>query len=106
MINRIRVWWQVLLINLRVRLIAAAAMSESWERVRIKTAGLPASRTYEYVGRHSVAIVHKRVEMLVRQNPAIDGSSANLLIVKATERVNRQMLRKLAKGSRVALRVA
>jgi hypothetical protein len=106
MFNRIRKWWQVLLISLRVRLIAAAAMSESWERVRIKTAGLTTPRAYEYVGRHSVAIVHKRVELLVRRNPAIDSSAANLLIVKASERVNRQLLRMIAKESRVRLRAA
>src|SRR4029078_5461266 len=106
MFNRIRKWGQSFAIQLRVRRIAFAAMRESWEKVRIKTAGLPAPRASEYVVRHSAAIVHKRLESLVRENPSIDGSAANLLIVKASERLNRQLLRRLSKGWRARLRVA
>ena len=75
-------------------------------KVRIKTAGLPVPRASEYVGRHAVAIVHKQVELFVRHNPTIDGGTANLLIVKASERLNRQLLRKLAKEPRIRLRAA
>ena len=104
MINQIRKWWLIILIQLRVRRIAAVAMCESWPKVRIKTTGLPVPRAYEYVGRHSVAIVHKQVELFVRRNPTIDGGTANLLIVAASERLNRQLLRKLAKEPRFRLR--
>jgi hypothetical protein len=106
MINRIRKWWQYILIQLRVRSIAFLAMRESWEKVRLRTAGLPMPRAFEYVERHSAAIVHKRVELLLRRNPAIDGCEANLLIVKASERLNHQLLRRLSRGSRAKLRVA
>ena len=106
MFNLIRKWWLIILIKLRVRRIAAVALSESWPKVRIKAAGLPVPRAYEYVGRHSVAIVHKQVELFVRHHPTIDGSTANLLIVKASQRLNRQLLCKLAREPGARLRVA
>jgi hypothetical protein len=106
MVNYIRKWLQIILIKLRVRRIASAALSEAWPKVRIKTAGLPALAACEYVSRHSAAIVHRQVELLVRRHPAIDGSAANVLIVRASERLSRQLLRKLASASRSARRVA
>src|SRR5437868_1018824 len=77
MFHRIRKWWQFILLHLRVRKIASSAMSDSWPKVRIKVAGLPTLAANEYVGRHSAAVVHRRVELLVRQNPAIDAGAAN-----------------------------
>ncbi len=106
MINLIRKWLQIILTQLRVRKIASAALSETWPKVRIKTAGLQPLAACEYVNKHSAAIVHRQVELLVRRNPAIDGSAANLLIVQASERLSRQLLRRLAHQSRAARRVA
>ena len=104
MIQRIQKWWQFILIRMRVRKVVSIAFSESWPKVRIKTAGLPTLAASEYVGKHSAAIVHRHVELLVRSNPTMDGGSANTIMVKASERLSRQLLRRVAKQSRAAFR--
>lgn len=104
--NQIRKLFQFLLIKLRVRTIVAAAITESWPKVRVKTAGLTTLAASDYVGRHAAATVHRHVELLMRRNPAIDGIVANVLIVKASERVSRQLLRKVASESRTLRRAA
>src|SRR6187200_1154950 len=106
MFNRIVKWWQFVLLHLQVRKIAFSAMSDTWPKVRIKVAGLPAFAACEYVGRHSAAVVHRRVELLVRQNPAIDASTANVLIVKASSQLSRQLMRKVTRQYRTTRRAA
>jgi hypothetical protein len=98
--------WQVILIRLRVWRIASVAMRESWDKERIKTAGLPASRAFKYIERHTAAVVHKRVALLLRRDPSIDGGAATFMIVRASERLNRQLLRSVCKGTRAKLRAA
>src|SRR6478735_8359562 len=106
MFTRIRTWWQLLLLHLRVRSITASAMSESWPKVRLKVVGLPTLAASEYVGRHSAAVVHRRVEVLVRHNPAIDTGAANALIVKASTHLSRQLMRRVARECRIVRRAA
>ena len=106
MFNHIRKLFQYILIRLRLRTIVSAAITESWPKVRVKTAGLTKLAAYDYVGRCSAATVHRQVELLMRRNPAIDGIVANVLIVKASERVSRQLLRKVASESRGMRRAA
>jgi len=106
MFRLIQTWWQVVLIRFRVHGIASAALRETWGKVRAKTVGLPKLQSVEYISRHSAAVVHRKVELLVRKNPKIDGGTANILIVKASNRLSRQLLRKLACESRTLRRAA
>lgn len=106
MIQLIQKWWQLILIRFRVSGIASAAMQECWAKVRVKTAGLPTPQSVAYINRYTASIVHRKVESIVRSNPKIDGGTANLLIVKASERLSRQLLRRLANEPRALRRAA
>jgi len=106
MFRIIQIWWRVVVIKFQVCKIASAAMRESWDKVRTKTAVLTRLQSLEYIGKHSAAIVHRKVELLVRENPNIDSGTANMLIVRASDRLNRQMSRRLTSKSRILRRAA
>jgi hypothetical protein len=100
MTDEILSWWQNFLTLRRANKIAAAALDECWMKVRAKAASLAPAEVPDYVRQTSGALVHRRVDSLVRDNPSIDGRSANRLIVKATNRLARRILQRLAKQMR------
>jgi hypothetical protein len=82
---------------LQANRIATAALEECWLKVRSKAAILPSFERADYVRMHVAPLVQEYVDNLVRKNPAIPGSAANQLVVKATERLVRRLLWRLGK---------
>jgi hypothetical protein len=81
-------------------------MEECWTKVRLKAASLAPSEVADYMRKHSATVVHRHVDSLVHDSPAIDGSTANQLIVKATERLVSRLSERLAKQKRRVPRAA
>jgi len=100
MTNEILSWWQSFLTRRRANKIAAAELDECWMKVRAKAARLTPAEVPDYIRQNSGALVHRHVDTLVRENPSIDARSANRLIVKATDRLARRILQRLAKQTR------
>jgi hypothetical protein len=100
MTNEILSWWQNFLTLRRANKIANAVLEECWLKVRAKAASLRPAEVADYIRQNSGALVHRQVDSLVRDNPSIDGRSANRLIVKATDRLVRRILQRLAKQTR------
>lgn len=100
MTNEIFSWWQRILTRHRANKIASAALEECWMKVRAKAVRLTPEEVPDYIRQNSGALVHRQVDSLVRDDPSIDGRSANRLIVKATDRLARRILQRLAKQTR------
>jgi hypothetical protein len=100
MTNEIFDWWQRVLPSRRANEIANTALEECWMKVRAKAASLSPAEVADYIRQNSGSLVHRYVDALVRDNPSIDASSANRLIVKATDRLTRRIMQRLAKQTR------
>jgi hypothetical protein len=94
---RILDWWYTFRAMLQTNRIATATLEECWLKVRSKAAILSATERVDYLRVHAAPLVQQHVDTLVRENPAIPGSAANQLVVKATERLVRRLLERLDK---------
>ncbi len=90
-------WWYTIRTRLQANRIATATLEECWLKVRSKAAMLSAAERADYLRVHAAPLVQKHVDSLVRENPAIPGSAANQLVVKATERLVNRLLRRMGK---------
>ena len=90
-------WWYTFRMTMQTNRIATAALEESWMQVRSKAAILSVAERAEYIRIQAASVVQQHVDKLVRENPAIPGSVANRLVVKATERLVHRLLRRLGK---------
>ena len=90
-------WWYTIRMMLQTNRIATAAWGESWLQVRSKAAILPAAERAEYLRIQAASVVQQHVDKLVEEDPAIPGSAANQLVVKATERLVRRLSQRLGK---------
>ena len=90
-------WWYTFRTVLQSRRIAIATVEECWLKVRSKAAILSVAERADYLRVHAAPLVQQHVDDLVRENPAIPGSVANHLVVKATERLVSRLLGRLGK---------
>ena len=97
MSSRILDWWYALWATLQANRIANASLEECWLNVRSKAAILSAAERADYLRVHAAPLVQQHVDNLVRENPAIPGSAANQLFVKATDRLVSRLLQRLGK---------
>jgi hypothetical protein len=69
-------------------------------KVRAKATRLAPAEVADYIRRNSGTLVHRHVDSLVRDDPSLDAGSANRLIVKATDRLARRIMQRLANQTR------
>jgi hypothetical protein len=74
--------------------------------VRRKAIGLPPVEARDYLGKHCAVTVHRKIELLMRNDPDMDDLTANLLIVRASELLHRRMLQRLAKERKAVAKAA
>ena len=84
----------------RANKLPGAAIEECWTKVRVKAVVLATTEVAEYMCKHWAGVIHEQVDALVRQDPSMDVSTANHLIVTTTE----SLFTMLAKGTSVAHR--
>jgi len=99
-------WRHRLAVTRLAKQVAAAAEEECWAKVRGKAAVLAPSEVSDFIRVHSTTAVHKHVDVLVRDNPSIDGNTGNQLIVKASERLVSRLVKRLHKQTRRTRRAA
>jgi hypothetical protein len=89
--------WQSFTVWRHARRVAVLATEESWTHVRAKAVTLSPREATDYIRAHAATVVHRHVDRLVLDEPAIAGPMANQVIVRASERLAEQLAQRLLK---------